>query len=76
MLALMRGGNLKDYCSVPEVPMVQSLSALKREAKENREKLGQLLTDLQATVPMMDDWRVAKLLDGFREVLQSLKEEE
>lgn len=54
--------------------MAKALSDSKRETKENRERLGQLLTDLQFTLPLLDDWRVAQMLVGFRAVLNTMKE--
>lgn len=47
--------------------MAKPASDFRREAQENRERLEQLLRDLQATLPIMDDGRVARLLPALRE---------
>ena len=56
--------------------MAKTLYALKQEAKANRERLDQLLTDLQVSLPMMDDDRIARLLEGFQGVVRGLRDEE
>ncbi len=56
--------------------MPKTLYALKKEAKDNRERLNQLLVDLQVSLPVMSDDRIALLLQGIWGVVRGLKEEE